>query len=300
MIAGRSHDLPVFTLVFVSAREHIVINTFSLSCFTYIAHLTELLDYSSVLNYVRAPIPLHHSSNITPPDLSHFAAEESLAGVRRECYFAPNRRLSTAPKHPFGIRIVIHSLAANFRTVVWAACLTGFFSMLRSGNFPYKSLTKSSVLTVKDVISVTHGLLLDASVLRTAKSKGERLQVFLRHVTSARTLCPFIALQKLHTKNWPPKISRAVLHWEKNEIKLLFPLKFSTLLRSSLPKQTTMNIITRMRFAEALLLLVPVVVSIQRSQGIGVASAFANIFTRDSAYRHEFGSYIIATLSNLA
>lgn len=176
--------------------------------------------------------------------------------------------------------------------------------MLRSGNLFYKSSTKSSVLTIGDIRSATHGLLLDASVLKTAKSKGKRLQVRVNYITSPPTLCPVIALRKLRREKGHRKSAALFCYRDKNVIKPLSPSKFNTLLRSSLAKAGYDNkdycAHSFRRGAATFAAGVGVNLAVVKIQGNWRSECFCQYMTCDSAYRHEFANQMTVALSSLA
>ena len=119
----------------------------------YIAYLTESLKYQSILKYINIIRIMHLEYGYPNPMQDNFAIKCLLRGVRRELGDTVKRKLPITPD--ILAKIQQHLDFSNMKDIMfWAACLVGFYCMLRKSNLfpptsagfdPEKHLSRSHI-----------------------------------------------------------------------------------------------------------------------------------------------------------
>ena len=79
-------------------------------------------------------VTLYTYHDYSPPDISHFAISQSLAGLKKRREFCPNKRDPIKVEHIVAIYEQLHCIPVEARACFWAACLVAFFTLLRKSN----------------------------------------------------------------------------------------------------------------------------------------------------------------------
>ena len=152
----------------------------------YIAYLVDMkkLKYASVRQYLCIITNLHKSNGLFDP-VSDWNVSHILKGVKRELGDSQVGAIPVTPEHLLKLKNqldVSHLLGAS----VWAACLIGFFGMLRPGNFlSGAAFDPTRNITVNDVVPVSRGYSIQLKWTKTLQYREKTLEVFMPSLPSA-------------------------------------------------------------------------------------------------------------------
>lgn len=129
----------------------------------FIAFLCDKMKYTSIVNYVASVGPYHTQNNYESPDLSHFAINQALSGVKRSKYEVPNQKTPILSSLFRVIYDHLHIVPEDCRIVFWPVCLIGFFTLLRKSNLFFAD--GQSHLTLADLKFTDQGALFRVRVI---------------------------------------------------------------------------------------------------------------------------------------
>ena len=92
------------------------------------------MEFSSISNYLAAVVSLHVSHDLSPTDLTDPLVRSAMEGARRQKREFPQRKAGITPQLLRDIFAQLSVLPPTHRVAFWAACLTAFYSLLRSAN----------------------------------------------------------------------------------------------------------------------------------------------------------------------
>lgn len=201
----------------------------------YVACLAKRLEYSTIKNYVVAIVSLHHENNVEAPNLGHFSIKEALAGVQRQRYELPHKRLPVTLETLLALKENLRAIPSPVRNTFWAACLTAFFTLLRSANlFATGCRSSNFCLRVKDVDLLPDRASFRVKVLKTNRFLDTRMKLIVPRLLEKPTLCAALALENMLCSVKPSPKDNLFSYIVDGKILSLSGRTFNSLLRSVL------------------------------------------------------------------
>lgn len=161
----------------------------------YIAFLSFRLSASSISKYLTVIRLLHIESGFANPLENNWLIKSVIRGMQRTKGTTVNKKMPITPNILLKIKGVIN-LSLQMDVNFWAACLVGFFGMLRRSNFlpqNKNSFDSSKHLRRMDVIKVPNGFVLKIRWSKTIQNK-ERVHWVPIPDLGDHPLCPSRAL----------------------------------------------------------------------------------------------------------
>lgn len=163
----------------------------------YVAYLADRLSYSSITKYINVLRLLHLEAGFPSP-LGSWYISSVLKGVRRDKGDRVMQKLPITPHILLGIKSCLN-LSAPADVVFWAACLVGFFALLRKANLvpPSESSFRSDHHLVRQDLTISQkGIALHIKWSKTIQFQSRSLFCPLPLLQS-HPLCPVSAVARL-------------------------------------------------------------------------------------------------------
>ena len=187
------------------------ISTENLSRFA--AYLARTRATSSVRQYLNIARIVHLEFGLDNP-LNSWQVKSVLGGVKRGKGDPKHQKLPITVCHLHGIHKSLH-LDQTLDLQFWAACLTGFFGLLRVSNFTCRSNTQhGAVIRRQDITFTSQGCILTVRKSKTNQFAARTHEVVLPYLADS-TLCPTTALMRLIGRSThAPITSPLCTYWE--------------------------------------------------------------------------------------
>lgn len=265
----------------------------------YVTFLAFELEYTTVLNYVALLPSYHPFHNFDYPDLSHFKIKEALAGVQRRRHELPNRREVILPHHLMAIRKNLRFVEPCLRATFWAACLTAFFSLIKSANLFWKT-DNLAYLHVLDVLVISGAVSLSVQTLKTNRFKEKRNNIPLAVLGTHHVVCPTAAVQTMLRETGAINSDALFSFRDRSRLLPLSSGRFNDLLRKTLRKSGFLakKISTHSfrRGATTFASENGISVDAIKAQGHWRSTCYARYISRDEQLREQFSTAMAAAL----
>lgn len=200
----------------------------------FIAHLAKSLEYTTIVNYAVGVVSYHHFHDKKAPELQHFAVKQALAGMQHARTELPNRRNAVTLERLDVLGRSLHVLPKNVRKMMWVACLTAFFFLLRRANlFETNRSGSTTHLRVEDVSFQTDVTALDVAVLKSNRYSGSRITILLSLLLESK-YCPTFAIRRMLESVSPCKTDALFSVPCNNSVKALSDRTFNSYLKQVL------------------------------------------------------------------
>lgn len=155
------------------------------------------LQYSTITNYVAGIATLHNQNDYPSPDLNNFVIRDALAGVKRQKFKRPRKRIPITIQHLTDLYQKLSVVPRFLRATFWSAYLTAFFSLFRSANLFCNG--GNHYLRRRGLTFTNTGFTLTVFPLKSNRFKGTLFTVPVYRSRSSH-LCPVKAMQRMLSK----------------------------------------------------------------------------------------------------
>lgn len=168
----------------------------SINLFRYVAYLARSLKPSSISKYLNIIRLMHLEVGLDNPLMDNWGLDTILKGVKRQKGGEVIRKHPITPSILLSIKSIL-DFAVPFDVVFWAACLVGFFGLLRKSNLFPPSATghnKDKHISRQSFIFRPWGIELLISWSKNNQYR-ERTQAIPLVMLPAHNLCPVTAVK---------------------------------------------------------------------------------------------------------
>lgn len=163
----------------------------------YVAWLARRLTPASISKYLNIVRIIHLEAGLPNPVQDNWQVQTALQGFKRLKNVTPNRKLPITPRMLLQIRSLI-DLHSPFGKVFWAACLMGFFGLLRKSNLFWSNLTSKHFVRRGDLVFHKNYMILTIAATKTIQFAQRKLSIPLLALQD-HPLCPVMATRQVLT-----------------------------------------------------------------------------------------------------